>query len=49
MHLRYSGPSSQRFAGGSVHHVQAVFISCHPVSPVSLPGRTEPCFYYTTY
>lgn len=24
-------------------------IPCHSVSPVALPGRTKPCFYYTTY
>ena len=49
MHLRYLWARRPAIACGSVHHVQAVSSRVTPSPPVSLPGRTEPCFYYTTY
>ena len=48
MHLRYLRARHPEIAGGNVHHVQAVSSRITP-SPVSLPGRTEPCSYYTSY
>ena len=46
MHLWYRWAGRPAIAGGSVHHVQAVS-SRVTVSPVSPPGRAEPCSCYT--
>ena len=47
-HLGYLRARRPAIAGGSVHHVRLSH-PVSPVSPVALPGRTEPCLYYTPY
>jgi len=49
MHLRYLWAKHPAIAGGSVYQVHAVSSRAIPSPPVSPPGRTEPCSYYTIY
>jgi hypothetical protein len=49
MHLGYLRAQAPRDRGLQRPPRPSCLIPCHPVSPVSPPGRAEPCFYYTTY